>query len=294
MGAPRSRQPAGRPGGPIGRRQSRGRAVRTVTDQGGRARTGCCGSSTPRTSTSARATTTSASRRAAQRERQFAAFRATVDLALAEKVDLVPDRRRPVRLQRPAAPLGRARRRRARSASSRPGSGRSSSRARTTSTTARRSTAPTTSRRWPAARPDDDLVTVLTPDLPRGPPRRLRRRRPRPVFATKRAPHSPLRGPRRGDRRRRPRPGGSAWSTASIAIPGKTDRDEVVITTDEIAATGPRLPRARPLALGAAGQGRRRRRTPTPGRPRPVALDQDRAGKVLLVELERASTASAA
>ena len=56
---------------------------------------------------------------AAQRERQFAAFRATVDLAIAEQVDVVPRRRRPVRLEHPAAPLGRARRRRAPRASPR-------------------------------------------------------------------------------------------------------------------------------------------------------------------------------
>jgi DNA repair exonuclease SbcCD nuclease subunit len=73
----------------------------------------------------------------------------------------------------------------------------------------------------------------------------------------------------------------------SIAIPGKTDRDEVVITTDEIA--GSRLDY---LALGhwhSSQQGRAGAVTYAyAGAPEPVALDQDRAGKVLLVELEDA------
>ncbi len=89
---------------------------------------------------------------ATQRERQFAAFVATVDLAIAETRGPRPRRRRPVRLQRPAAPLRGTGRPRARPPRRRRGSARSSSRAPTTSTTAPRSTAPTTSRRWPARR----------------------------------------------------------------------------------------------------------------------------------------------
>ena len=72
----------------------------------------------------------------------------------------------------------------------------------------------------------------------------------------------------------------------SIAIPGKTDRDEVVITTDEIAATGLDY-----LALGhwhSMQQGKADGVTYAyAGAPEAVALDQDRAGKVLLVELEQ-------
>ena len=71
----------------------------------------------------------------------------------------------------------------------------------------------------------------------------------------------------------------------SIAIPGKTERDEVVITTDEIAATGLDY-----LALGhwhSAQHGKAGDVTYAyAGAPEAVALDQDRAGKVLLVELE--------
>ena len=53
---------------------------------------------------------------AAQRERQFAAFRPAVDLAIAREGRPVPRRRRPVRLERPAQALGGARGRRARPA----------------------------------------------------------------------------------------------------------------------------------------------------------------------------------
>jgi DNA repair exonuclease SbcCD nuclease subunit len=71
----------------------------------------------------------------------------------------------------------------------------------------------------------------------------------------------------------------------SIAIPGKTDRDDVVFTTEEIGATGFDY-----LALGhwhSAQQSRAGGVTYAyAGAPEAVALDQDRAGKVLLVELE--------
>jgi DNA repair exonuclease SbcCD nuclease subunit len=70
----------------------------------------------------------------------------------------------------------------------------------------------------------------------------------------------------------------------AIAIPGKTDGDEVVITADEIAATNLDY-----LALGhwhSAQVGKAGAVTYAyAGAPEPVALNQDRAGKVLLVEL---------
>jgi exonuclease SbcD len=131
---------------------------------------------------------------------------------------------------------------------------------------------------------DDDLVTVLDPDRPSvhlgscdvvvyG-----------PVFATKRAPHSPLQGLDAGADQT-----AATWRIGmvhgSVAIPGRTDRDEVVITTDEIAAS-----RLDYLALGhwhSAQTGRAGTVTYAyAGAPEAVALDQDRAGKVLLVELE--------
>ncbi len=132
--------------------------------------------------------------------------------------------------------------------------------------------------------PDDDFVTVLNPGrgsvhLPtcdvvvHG-----------PVFPTKRAPHSPLQGFRGGH------DGPAAtWHIGmvhgSIAIPGKTDRDEVVITTDEIAASNLdylALGHWHSTQTGTAGSVT----YAYSGAPEPVALDQDRAGKVLLVELD--------
>ncbi len=75
----------------------------------------------------------------------------------------------------------------------------------------------------------------------------------------------------------------------SIAIPGRTDRDEVVVTTEEIAASGLDY-----LALGhwhSAQTGKAGRVTYAySGAPEAVALDQDGAGKVLLVELEEVGT----
>ena len=71
----------------------------------------------------------------------------------------------------------------------------------------------------------------------------------------------------------------------SIAIPGKTDRDEVVITTEEIADS-----RLDYLALGHWHSTQQAQAGAVAyayaGAPEAVALDQDRAGKVLLVELE--------
>ena len=113
------------------------------------------------------------------------------------------------------------------------------------------------------------MVTVLDPDRPWSTSRRCDAVVHGPVFATKRAPHSPLAGLRPATLPTAP---AATWRIGmvhgSIAIPGKTDRDEVVITTDEIAAQRSRLPRARPLALGAGRQAPARSPTPTPARPR--------------------------
>jgi len=104
------------------------------------------------------------------------------------------------------------------------------------------------------------------------------------VFATKRAPHSPLR-----DLATTTVPD-ATWRIgllhAAIAIPGRTDGDDVVITQDEIAASGLDY-----LALGhwhGAQVAKARGVTYAySGAPEPVALDQDKAGKVLLVSLDR-------
>jgi DNA repair exonuclease SbcCD nuclease subunit len=71
----------------------------------------------------------------------------------------------------------------------------------------------------------------------------------------------------------------------SISIPGKTERDDVVFTTDEIGATALDY-----LALGhwhSAQQGKSGTvNYAYSGAPEPVAVNQDRAGKVLRVDLE--------
>jgi DNA repair exonuclease SbcCD nuclease subunit len=71
----------------------------------------------------------------------------------------------------------------------------------------------------------------------------------------------------------------------ALAIPGRTDRDEVVVTKEEIAASGLDY-----LALGhwhSVQQGKAGGTTYAySGAPEPVAVNQDGAGKVLLVQLD--------
>lgn len=219
----------------------------------------------------------------AQRERQFAAFAAAVDLALAEKVDLFlvagdlfDSNVQPKRsVERVAAQLQRLAAAKIRSVVI-PGTHDCYDRA----SIYRAYDLPTLA----GSGPDDDWVTVLDPDTPsvhlpacdvvvHG-----------TVFPTKRAPHSPLRDLKVADDGRT-----ATWHIGmvhgSIAIPGKTDRDEVVITNDEIAATGLDY-----LALGHWHSAQHAKAGSVTyayaGAPEAVALDQDRAGKVLLVELE--------
>jgi DNA repair exonuclease SbcCD nuclease subunit len=219
----------------------------------------------------------------AQRERQFAAFSASIDLALAEKVDLFliagdlfDSNVQPKRsVERVAAELKRLADSKIRTViipGTHDGYDRSSIYRAYDLKTLAGSTA------------DDDLLTILTPDRPsihitacdvivHG-----------PVFATKRAPHSPLR-----DLAGTPGDSPATWRIGmvhgSIAIPGKTERDDVVITTEEMAATGFDY-----LALGHWHSSQQSRSGGVTyayaGAPEAVALDQDRAGKVLLVELE--------
>lgn len=218
----------------------------------------------------------------AQRERQFAAFRASVDLALAGKVDLflvagdlfdsnVQPRRSVERVAAELARLAQARIRTVLIPGTHDVYDRSSVyRAYDLAALA-------------GTRPTDELVTVLTPDRPWIHLEALDAVVHGPVFATKRAPHSPLR-----DLASVATPAAS-WKIgllhAAIAIPGRTDHDEVVVTTDEIAASGLDY-----LALGhwhSAQVGTARGVTYAySGAPEPVAVDQDRAGKVLLVTLD--------
>ena len=219
----------------------------------------------------------------AQRERQFAAFKATIDLALAEKVDLVlvagdlfDSNVQPRRsVERVAAELKRLADARIRSVII-PGTHDVYDRA-------------SIYRAYDLAElagvgPDDEMITVLDPEHPWIHLRAIDALVHGRVFATKRAPHSPLQGlPAEGA------PTNVTWQIGlvhgSIAIPGRTDRDEVVITAEEIAASGLDY-----LALGhwhSTQTGKTGTVTYAySGAPEAVALDQDRAGKVLLVELD--------
>ncbi|MBF6605437.1 MAG: DNA repair exonuclease [Chloroflexi bacterium] len=219
---------------------------------------------------------------AAQRERQFAAFRATVDLSLAEKVDLVliagdlfDTNTQPRRsVERVAAELKRL-----------------------AAATIRTVIIPGTHDVYDRSSiyrahdlaalagvaADSDLVVVLTPDRPEVEYPILDAIVYGRVFATKRAPRSPLDGFTAALPERR------TWRIGlvhgSVLIAGRTEHDEVVVSTQEIAKSGLDY-----LALGhwhSSQQGRAGATTwAYAGAPEPVAVDQDRAGKVLLVSLD--------
>jgi exonuclease SbcD len=223
----------------------------------------------------------------AQRERQFAAFKAAVDLAIEEKVDLfliagdlfdsnTQPRRSVERVATELARLGTA--------------------------TIRTVVIPGTHdcydrssiyrsydlKAMAGSTPDDDLVTVMTPDAPAVSLAALDAVIHAVVFPTKRAPYSPLRD-LAIDRATEPR---STWHIGvvhgAIAIPDRTDRDEVVVTKEEIGATGLDY-----LALGHWHSTQKGKAGATTyaysGAPEPVAVDQDGAGKVLLVTLEESA-----
>ncbi len=220
---------------------------------------------------------------ATQRERQFAAFVATVDLAIAERVDLflvagdlfdsnVQPRRSVERVAHELARLVQARIRSVLVPGTHDVYDRSS--------VYRAYDLPAMA----GSKPGDPFVTVLTPDRPWVHLDTLDAVVHGPCFATKRAPHSPLR-----DLATTKAPE-ATWRIgllhAAVAIPGRTDHDDVVITNDEIAASGLDY-----LGLGhwhsAQTQKARGVTYAYAGAPEPVALDQDGAGKVLLVALDK-------
>jgi DNA repair exonuclease SbcCD nuclease subunit len=223
----------------------------------------------------------------AQRERQFAAFAATIDLAIAEKADLLliagdlfDSNTQPRRsVERVAAQLKRLTGARIRTVIV-PGTHDCYDRASIYRAYDIKAMAGSSA--------DDDHVTVLTPETPFVQLDALDAVIHGPVFATKRAPHSPLRDLDVAGHR-----DGATWQIGmvhgSVAIPGKTERDEVVITTEEIAASGLDY-----LALGhwhSAQQAKAGGVTYAyAGAPEPVALHQDRAGRALRVDLETGPT----
>jgi exonuclease SbcD len=130
--------------------------------------------------------------------------------------------------------------------------------------------------------PDSGLITVLTPELPdvvlQGADMVVYGR----VFETKRAPRSPFAGFNAStETRARHRVG---MVHGALVIPGVVESDDVAFTTDEIARSGLHY-----LALGhwhSFQQGRAGSTTwAYSGAPEPVAVDQDGAGQVLVVEL---------
>ena len=219
-------------------------------------------------------------RAAVLRERQFAAFRASVDLALAEDVDiflvagdLFDSNTQPRRsVERVAAELGRLAKASIRTVII-PGThdvydGASIYRSYDLAN---------------MARAGSDWVVVLTPYLPEIVFPSLDTIIYGRVFDTKRSPRSPLAGlDARSDTR-------ANWKIGmvhgALAIPGRTDADLVVFTEDEIARTGLDY-----LALGhwhSAMEGRAGSVSYAYcGAPEPVAIDQDGAGQVLLVSLD--------
>jgi DNA repair exonuclease SbcCD nuclease subunit len=219
---------------------------------------------------------------AAQRERQFDAFRATVDLAIAEKVDAVliagdlfDSNVQPRRsVERVAAELKRLVGARIRTVIV-PGTHDVYDRA----SIYRAYDLPAL-----AGAVGSDLVTVLTPDRSDIHFKSLDAVVFGRCFETKRAPRSPLADfDAKADSR-------ATWRIGllhgALAIPDRTDHDDVVFSKDEVAASGLDY-----LALGHWHSVLHGKAGSTsyayPGAPEPVALDQDRAGKVLLVSLDQ-------
>ena len=219
---------------------------------------------------------------AAQRERQFAAFSATVDLALAEKVDLVliagdlfDTNTQPRRsVERVAAQLKRLADATIRTVII-PGTHDVYDRS-----SIYRAHDITAMAGHPAA---SGLVTVLTPESPELDIPALDVIVYARVFATKKAPASPFAGFHAESTEKR------TWRIGmihgSLLILGRTDHDDVVFNAEEIAASDLDY-----LALGhwhSFVQGKSGGTTYAyPGSPEAVAVDQDGAGNVLLVTLD--------
>ncbi len=218
-------------------------------------------------------------RAAVLRERQFAAFKASVDLAIVEAVDLFliagdlfDSNTQPRRsVERVAAELGRLAKASIRTVII-PGThdvydGASIYRSYDLAAMAH------TTSEW---------ITILTPEKTNVWLPSLDAVVHGRVASTKRAPGSPLAGfDARMDRR-------ATWRIGmvhgALAIPGKTDADDVAFTEAEMAASGLDY-----LALGhwhSAIEGRAGNVAYAySGAPEPVAMDQDGAGQVLLVTL---------
>jgi DNA repair exonuclease SbcCD nuclease subunit len=226
---------------------------------------------------------------AAQRERQFAAFHRAIELALAEKADLVlicgdlfDSNSQPKRsVERAATELGRLVDRHIPVVII-PGT--------------HDCYEPSSIYRvfdlaeMAGAQPDSHAVTVLTDTKRSVHFPQIDTTVHGFVYPTKRAPGSPLAGFKVDA-------GGSTLNVGmihgSFPIPGKFDQDEVLFNEDEVAASGLDY-----LALGHWHSFREGRAGESAwaysGAPEPVALDQDGSGQVLLVELSKRDAATPA
>jgi DNA repair exonuclease SbcCD nuclease subunit len=218
----------------------------------------------------------------ALRERQFSAFRASVDLAIAEKVDLFlvagdlfDSNTQPRRsVERVAMELSRLREASIRTVII-PGTHDVYDRA----SIFRAHDLP----RMAGNQPGEDWVTILTPTRQEAVLAACDAIVYGRVFPTRRAPHSPLLDLRAaGDERATWRIG---LAHAALAIPGRTDGDDVVVTPDEIGASGLDY-----LALGHWHSTQHAKSGNVTyaysGAPEPIAIDQAGAGSVLLVALD--------
>ncbi len=219
-----------------------------------------------------------------QRERQFGAFRASVDLAIAEKVDVVliagdlfDSNVQPRRsVERVAAELARLKAAKIRTVIL-PGTHDVYDRASIYRAYDLRALA--------GVGTNEDWVTVLTPEKPWVHLAACDALVVGVVYDTKRVPRGALTAAVAAV----PPSVTATWRIGmvhgAIAIPGKTDSDGVVVTTDEISASGLNY-----VALGhwhSAQQAIAGQTTwAYSGAPEPVAVDQDRAGNVLLVTLD--------
>jgi DNA repair protein SbcD/Mre11 len=220
----------------------------------------------------------------AQRERQYAAFRATVDVALAEKVDIVliagdlfDSNVQPKRsVERVAADLGRLRAGKIRTVIL-PGTHDVYDRASIYRAYDVKALA--------GSGANEDWVTVLTSERPWVHLAACDAVIVGVVHDTKRVPRGALASALAAV----PKDVAAAWRIGlvhgAVAIPGRTDADEVVIAADEIAGSGLAY-----LAFGHWHSTQQGKAGDTvwaySGAPEPVAVDQDNAGNVLLVTLD--------
>ncbi|HWH24085.1 MAG TPA: DNA repair exonuclease, partial [Candidatus Limnocylindria bacterium] len=228
-------------------------------------------------------------RAAAQRERQFAAFARSIELAIDEPVDLFlvcgdlfDSNSQPKRsVERAAAELGRLVERRIPTVII-PGTHDCYD----AGSVYRVFDLAALAGANPAA--DPPLVSLLTPDHPSVSLPQLDLTVHARVFASKRAPASPLAGFSVSAASPTDARLATSWHVGmchgALKVPGRIEQDEVIFSAEEIAASGLDY-----LALGHWHSYREGVAGGTvwayAGAPEPVSIDQDGAGQVLIVNL---------